>query len=748
MSAWKFFAAAVLLGIALWFLSPTRPIRPNEPGVVEISYLGQSGAEAAAVADAFRIFESESRAAHERDPSHPIYRIVTGQNASRDQTADPTRFLVSVAGGAPPDLIRFDRYAISEWAARGAFARLNQFVRRDEASNDPNAVRPENFYRACWEEVVYEHPLTHERGIYAVPADVDDRALFYNKDILKRGGYVDLAGEARPPRTWEELEEMATRLTERDARGAITQLGFAPNFGNAWLYLYSWMNGGEFLSGDRTRCTLASAPVVRALEWMTRMYDRVGGARAVYAFQGNSQAGQLNVAPGQLDWFVQGKVAMKIDGYWCFPEVLAQFGRDLNYAVAPPPLPAREVAVGRKGFGWVSGWCFAIPSTAQHKEAAWELLRFMCSRRAREIIGESEQQRLQSLGRVYVPMQNANRRINEWQFEKYIAHNPAIQSKVRDGAKLLNDLLETSPIRPVTPVGQLLFNEQRRATENAIFHKMSAEDGLKQSEQIVQKQLDRLLHPPQGPLVSWKYFLAIYAALVALATLSIFAWEKRKIDISPSGHWREGWIAASPWLIGFIVFTGGPILFSIVISFCDYDILNPARFIGLTNYRSMVSDDALFWKSIGNTAFMIIGIPLGMALSLALALLLNLEVRSVAIWRTLFFLPSIVPAVASSILWIWIFNPNIGLMNQVLAAFGIHGPNWLQDEQTSKPALIIMGLWSAGGGMIVWLAGLKGINREYYEAAMLDGANAWQRFSRITLPLLTPYILFNLIIGM
>jgi ABC-type sugar transport system permease subunit/ABC-type glycerol-3-phosphate transport system substrate-binding protein len=761
MNAWKFILLAIALGLALWFLSPSRTIGPRESGAVEISYLGQSGADAAAVADAFRIFEAESRVAHQRDPSHPIYRIIAGQNASGDQTADPTRFLVSVAGGMPPDLIRFDRYAISEWAARGAFSKLDEFVGRDAASADPAAIRPENFYKSCWEEVLYENPITHDRGIYAIPADVDDRALFYNKDLLQRAGYFDLNGEARPPQTWEELAEMAAKLTEHDSRGKITRLGFAPNFGNAWLYLYSWMNGGQIMSPDRTRCTLNSPPVVQALEWMTRVYDSVGGAEKVYAFQGSSQAGVSNVAPGELDLFVQGKVAMKIDGYWCFPETLAQFGRDLNYAVAVPPLPSREIAKGRQGFSWVSGWCYAIPSTAHHKEAAWELLRFLCSQRALQIIGDSERLRLDSIGRVYVPTQNANAKINRWLFDSYIVNNPAIQPKVREGARLLNDLLETSPIRPVTPVGQLLFNEQRRATENAIFHKMTAPAALEQSQQIVQKQLDRALSPPRGPLVAWRYFLWVYGALLGIAATAILIWETRPdlvgrrapaIEGTRSSHfrsqWRGGWLCASPWLIGFIVFTGGPILFSIVISFCDYDILNPARFVGLANYRWMLRQDALFWKAIWNTAFMIIGIPIGMALSLSIALLLNLKVRGIAVWRTFFFLPSIVPAVASSLLWIWIFNPNVGLMNNVLAAVGIHGPNWLQDEHTSKPALILMGLWSSGGGMIIWLAGLKQINANYYEAAALDGASTWQSLRHITLPLLTPYIFFNLVIGL
>lgn len=746
MNRWTFLLATVAVGILLWFLNPARTIKPNERGIVEISYLGQAGADADAMNDAFRVFEAESVAAHARDSSHPVYRIVTGQNASADQTADPTRFLVSVAGGAPPDVIRFDRYAVSEWAARGAFAKLDDFVEADRLTGDEAAIRPENFYKSCWEEAVYENPITHERGIYAIPADVDDRALFYNKDMLKRGGYVDAAGEARPPRTWEELEEMAVKLTERDSRGRITRLGFAPNFGNAWLYLYSWMLGGEFLSENRRHCTFTSAPVVQALQWMTHMYDAIGGAERAYAFQGGIQSGRLSVAPGEVDPFVQGRVAMKIDGYWQFPEVLAQFGHDLNYGVSPPPMPASALTEGRQPISWVSGWCYAIPSTARHKAAAWELTRFLCSQRAIEIIGKSQKARLESIGQTYVPQQNSNRKINQWLYDTYIANNPAVQPKVREGAKLLNDLLEVSPIRPVTPVGQLLFNEQKRATENAIFHKMSPEAALSQSQAIVQQQLDHALSPPRGVIVPWKYFLWLYGAIVITAGSIIFAWERRGRRFE--AQWLGGWISASPWLIGFVALTGGPLLFSIIISFCDYDVLNPARFVGLENYRWMFRHDPLFWKAVGNTAYMIIGIPLGMALSLALALLLSANIRGVAVWRTLFYLPTIVPAVAASILWIWILNPNIGLLNNVLAAFGIHGPNWLQDEHTSKPALILMGLWASGGGMIIWLAGLRGITPTYYEAAALDGANAWQRFRHITLPLLTPYIFFNLIMGL
>jgi multiple sugar transport system permease protein len=129
------------------------------------------------------------------------------------------------------------------------------------------------------------------------------------------------------------------------------------------------------------------------------------------------------------------------------------------------------------------------------------------------------------------------------------------------------------------------------------------------------------------------------------------------------------------------------------------------------------------------------------------AVLLTLKIRGVSVWRTFFYLPSIVPMVAASILWVWIFNPQGGLINQVLGLVGLPEPGWLQDASWSKPSLILMGLWSAGGGMLIWIAGIKGIDRSYYEAASVDGAGALQRFRHITIPMLTPYIFFNLIMG-
>lgn len=762
------FLSALLL-TALWLLAPPAKKGAVEEGVIELTFMGTSGPISGALDDAIRLFEEESRRAHAADPSKPIYRVVSGQNASRNQTEDPTRFLVSVAGGMPPDVIYFDRFAVAEWATRGAFTNLEPFLEKDLADGVKGAIRAEDFYRACWSEVVTPDPQTGKHGVFGIPDRVDSRALVYNKDLLIRAGYVDEHGEARPPKTWEELEEMAVKLTEHSPSGRILRLGFVPNFGNSWLYLFGWMNGGEFMSPDGKICTLDDPRIVGALEWMTKIYNKLGGAQQVYAFQSSFQS-------GDLDPFLTGKVAMKIDGFWVVSEVFTRYGRRVNWGASPPPMPAAERAKGRETLSWVGGFCYAIPSISKKKQAAWELIRFLASKRAVEIIAESTRLQAASRGQVYVPQQQANRVINEWLAKKYVYDNPAMEPRIKDAVRLYNGLIDVARYRPVTPVGQLLWNEHITAMEAGIFGKSSPRDALVTATRQVQRELDRVLAPPRGPELRWSWLVGIYALLVVVAVVGVYQWDTRAglrrgvarvlrpigggaligkgggLDGVQSSYfrsqWRGGWICAAPWIIGFLLFTGGPILFSIVISFCQYDILSPARLTGLENYQWMFTSDPLFWKSLWNTLFMVIGIPLGLAVGLGIALLLNMEIRGVAVWRTLFYLPSIVPAVAASILWIWMFNPTGGLLNSVLASVGIQGPNWLQDERTSKISLILMGLWSAGGGMIIWLAGLKAISKSYYESAELDGAGTWAKFRHITLPLLTPYIFFNLIMGL
>ncbi len=788
---------AVVTLTILWMLAPS-PSEGEDDGAFEIHYMSPDGPIKDAMEAAVREFELLSKRRHAEDPSYPVYRVVAGQHASRDQVEDPTRFLLSLAGGNPPDVIFFDRFAISEWASKGAFTPLDEYLHEDLQAWDawqsdtgtpapwpgalpeePRAegaaalsgiepVRQENFYPAAWDETNYRDPISGDQNVYGIPNTADNRVLLYNKDMLIRYGFVDENGEARPPRTWEELEAMAVAMTERGEDGELERVGFIPNYGNTFLYMYGWMAGGSFMSEDGKTCTLNDPRVVEALEYVTRLYDRLGGAKEVDAFQSTFQR-------DALDPFIMGKVAMKIDGVWVMSS-LARYGRDLNVGAAPPPLPASEIEAGRHPISWMGGWSYAIPSSARHKEDAWELIRFLVSKRALEIMMTSEEFTYLAQGRPFVPRQYPNREQNEWVYERYIENNRALEPKFRRVMREYNNMLEYSYCRPVTPVGQKLWNAQRWAMEEAIYHKRTPQEALDHHTEIVQSALDGVLQADTGtPIRSWSWFFWLYGALIIAtvfwvykadtaakrpgkprALVRFFTGEENTRPAVVEGRkgsyfrsqWKEGVVCALPWLIGFVFFIGGPILFSIVISFCQYDIINTAGFVGFHNYVKMFTGDELFWKSLWNTVFMVVGIPLGMIISLGMAILLTQKVRGIAVWRTFFYLPSIVPMVAASILWIWIFNPQSGLLNGMLESIGIHGPLWLQDEKTSKWALIIMGLWTAGGGMIIWIAGLKGIGETYYEAASIDGAGPWQRFIYITIPMLTPYIFFNLIMGL
>ena len=210
---------------------------------------------------------------------------------------------------------------------------------------------------------------------------------------------------------------------------------------------------------------------------------------------------------------------------------------------------------------------------------------------------------------------------------------------------------------------------------------------------------------------------------------------------------RDGYLFILPWLLGFIIFTAGPMLASLYISFTRWEIVTPSVWVGSAQYIKLFNDDR-YWLSLYNTSYYVfIGVPLHLFMALLTALAVNMNLRGIHLFRTAYYVPSLTPVVANSILWVWIFHPEWGLANAFLDWIGLEGLYWLQDPRLAKPALIIMSFWSIGGQMVILLAGLKGIPVTLYEAASIDGADWWGRFWRITLPLLTPALFFNLIIA-
>lgn len=211
-----------------------------------------------------------------------------------------------------------------------------------------------------------------------------------------------------------------------------------------------------------------------------------------------------------------------------------------------------------------------------------------------------------------------------------------------------------------------------------------------------------------------------------------------------------GYAFLLPWAIGFTAFVAGPILASVFLSFTMYNVVSPPRYVGLENYVKALTSDDLFLQSLKITFYYaIVSVPLGTAGSLLLASLLNQGLRMTSLYRTFFFLPHLTPGVAAALLWALLLQPDVGLVNYILGLVGIRGPSWLGSTEWAIPSIIIISLWMSVGGnrMMIFLAGLQGIPQELYDAAQIDGAGAWSRFRHITVPLSSPTIFFNLVLG-
>lgn len=677
---------------------------------------------------------------------HPNIRVSVLSMGAGEM--NPQKLMTSIVGNVPPDLIQQDRFTIGDWASRETFLPLDGYIARDR--NLPDGIRKEEFYKACWSEAQYEGK------VFAIPFGTDDRALYYNRAVFREAGL----DPDKPPRTWEELKDYTKRLTQTAKDGSFKRIGFIPNYGNSWLYIYSWQNDGEFMSPDGRTCTMDNPRSVAALQYMVDLYDMLGGVTKVTAYQSGFQA-------NEMDPFLTGKIAMKIDGNWTLNNI-ARFAPDLDFAVAPAPVPAERLAQtlgGKPGrfhgqdpfVTWAGGFSFAIPKGAAHPEEAWEFIKWMNSPESWLVDAKVQKAYNRSKDRPYVPNLSANMRVNDALLAQYAPASP----KFRKALQQFVDLMPAAKFRPVTFVGQRLWDEHARAFELATNWRTShktPQKAMTEGTKVVQAELDKVFNQAKQPLLDQRIPIGICAVLAA-GLLGFLATRLRRILRMGELSRREalaGYMFAAPWIFGFVVLTVGPILTSIFLSFCSYDVLHPPRYIGLTNYTQLFGEDRYYLvKSLSNVAYLsIIGIPLGICTGLSIALLLNAKVGGMSAYRTCFYLPSIVPVVASAVLWLWILNgdPDRGLLNAfwkstITAWTGLTPPGWLAAAEWAKPALIIQGLWGAGSGMILWLAGLQGIPTSLYEAADLDGAGWWTKFRNVTIPMLSPYIFFQLIMG-
>lgn len=677
---------------------------------------------------------------------NPEYRVrMLGMGAGG---MNPQKLMTSIVGKAPPDAIYQDRFTISDWASRGAFRALDDLIERDRGQ-DPSTPTPEQYYDVVWQEASYEGRT------YGIPSGCDDRVLYYNKAIFRQeASRLRAAGldPGRPPRTWSELLAYSKVLTQFGRAGSIRRAGFLPNYGNAWLYIYAFQNEGKFLTEDGTHCTLTDPANREALEFMVRGYGLLGGFT-------RAQAVTAGYVANESDPFIAGKVAMKIDGDWII-NGLSRYAPNLDFGVAPAPVP--DDRYHRRGrfegeedqfVTWSGGFSYAIPNGARNVEGAWKFIKFAMSLEGRrlDMAGQREWERMK--GRVYVPRLSGMIAANEVILSEFMPGDRRIATALR----LHIELLPKGRIRPATPVGQVLWDAHVRALENACRGLETPAQALARSEVIVQRELDAIARMRELPDANTRAPMVIVAACaVGGALLLLSRWRRLRLGKLARYEARHALWFLAPWLIGFLVFTLGPMLASIYFSFTQYNVLNPAKWVGLGNYRDLATTDApAVLKSFTNVAYLGgIGVPLGIVTGLAIAMLLNLGVGGMRVYRTMFYMPSIVPAVAAVVLWTWLLTPaeGQGLVNSFWNAtitewFGLAAPGWLTAPEWTKPALILMGVWGAGGGMLLWLAGLKGVPRQLYEASCIDGASAWRQLWSVTIPQLSPIIFFNSVMG-
>jgi multiple sugar transport system permease protein len=604
--------------------------------------------------------------------------------------------LPAIAGSVPPDLAIFDRFLVSSYAARNAFVPLDEMAARD-------GVKGDQFFRAPWDECFYEGRQ------YAVPYDTDVRVLYYNKKLFREAGL----DPEKPPRTWSELREYSKKLTKRRPDGHLDQVGFVPIWGNTTLYLYGWQKGGEFLSKDGRRVTLNDPRVVEALDWVRACIDEYGVENLMGLSSGFGAESQ--------NPFITGRIAMTVLDVGEL-STIERYGAGMEWGVAQCPYADDGVPAT-----WSGGFSLVIPRGAPSVEGAWAFTKFILSDASQRYMATAS---------------------NKLPARLSAADDPFFQKSAF--WRLGIDQMKYSHYRPITPVGQAIIDEMNTAVEQVTHGKMSSQEALDVATRESQKLLDQFRADVSGRPVDWTAVVGALGGAVALLAL-VRAWSSwRRIRATRLGRRQalSGYLFAGPAILGLAIFTVGPILAALTYSFTHYEILAPATYVGGENYRKLFVEDRYFLTALWNTLyFAAFSVPVGIAMALGLAMLLNCEIRGRAFYRTFFYLPTVVPTVAGSLLWAWLFNGEYGLVNVVLAAVHLPSIPWLTSEAWSKPALILMGVWGVGGGMIIFLAALQGVPRSLYEAARIDGAGAWTTFRHITLPMISPAMFFMVVMG-
>ncbi len=677
-------------------------------------------------------------AAESFEKAHPNIKVKVETVTANYQD----KLLAQVAAGIAPDVVQLDPASFQKYSIRKAIIPLNDFIKKTH-------FKIEDYYP----NIVEAHSLNGQ--MYVLPRDIAPISIiYYNKRAF------DEAGIPYPDGTWTwdfkerpELREkdfiwVCHQLTKFDKSHRPYRWGFAPGWQDLLWNEFALSAGGRWADDYKTPTkirfddpiTMKSIQYVADLTLKNRWIPTPTEITSV--LQSNSR-----------QMFTQEKVAMYQSGIWEVPNMRRDLVKgkpgffDWDITIAPAYKDGtRAYPTGGSGYG--------ITANSKHPYEAWLLTSWMA--------GEPGMKEMVKTGLAQPAIMKLA------QSEPWIPGPNTPDDQQYPKNRIVTH--QSVPYVVFGPLGTEWPDASGIAT--AAFSRIW--DGSAQAKDIIpkdnaraQERLDYLLNQGRLPEFNWTIASVCGFALVAMLMCWIY-WPERKVRRThkQKKENRIAYLFIMPWILGVLLFTAGPMLLSLLMSFSDWDIIQPAKWRGAGNYVEAFTFDPRFWTSLKVTLlYTVFAVPLGLAASLALALLLNVKVRGIPVWRTCYYLPSVASGVASSLIWRRIFMPDGGLLNAIiygpsgkgnflglaslLHPFTTNGEpvNWLGNEHVALPALTIMSLWGAGGGMILLLAGLQNVPTYLYEAAVLDGAGPFKRFRNVTVPMISPALFFSLITG-
>ena len=632
---------------------------------------------------------------------HPTIDVLYEPNPGRQYEE---KILTALAADEPPDVFLLDSKLIPTFTNKKILLDLTPYVRTfgiDTTQWYPNVLRI----------------ARKGDALFAFPKGFTPLMVYFNKKLFD---------EARLPYpsntwTWDDYLALAKKMT-KDLDGDGTPDQYGATFTNYFYFWIAWVwkAGGDVVSRDGGLATgsLNSPLTESALSYLIDLRNAHKVAPNTGSWIQSEKTG-MNV---QL--FMNGKIAMMVDGHWRLPRILRQI-EEGNLNVGVVSLPNGPAGV-KSNVMYESGWC--VPVNARHPREAALLAAFMAGEKANRIRA-SKRLEIPSVRRVAEELVAADSLGIERPFVDEIPYCRQPWGSVVERFSEIEWTLQDA-------VDEVMINGK------PIHETMTRYAATIDHELETIREHQAFEFKPIREHSDILRFFAVVAALVVLASGVMYLRAKRKTRSAT--RTALGFLA--PSLLHLTVFVFTPIAFAAYLSLHRWDVVVPDKpFVGLENFREMVSD-ATFWKALKNTVVYTMNVPIAMAISLGVAVMMNRRLKGVAFLRALYFLPSVTSFVAIALVWMWIYHPTFGVANFVLGFLGVPPVQWLNSTDTAMVSVIIFSVWlSLGYQMVVFLAGLQGIPEELYDASRIDGANSWQRFWRVTFPLLKPTTFFILV---